>query len=64
MSGKSETRRRLSAEFDQEIEEDAQGRTHAITGQKSLLEAMLEVTEATRAEISEAVSKEVARKRA
>lgn len=64
MSGRSGTRRRLDAELEREIEEEVKDRTHATRRQKSLLDAMLEVTEATRAEILEAVSKEVVRKRA
>lgn len=64
MSGRGETRRTLSAELEQEIKEEVEYPADATRGQKDLLDAMLEVTEKTRAEISEAVSKEVARKRA
>lgn len=64
MSARGGSRRRLSVELEHEVEVEVQDRADVIRERKSVLDAMWKITEEMRAEILEAVSKEVARKRA
>lgn len=64
MSDKEGTRRRPGAESQQEIEKEVEDRAYTTRERDGLLDEMMKVTEAMRAEVLDAVSKEFARKRA
>lgn len=64
MSSKDRTRRRPGAESQQKIEKKVEDRAYTTRERDGFLDEVMKVTEATRAEIWDAVTKEFARKRA